>query len=134
MGISLEEYLKGREACEVCDATGNQEHCVTTLLSREDSCIFFNALSKNSNPVDDNEVALLQNFRSLLTEEEVLAYYIRASKIVREINGTPNDHTALWDDITVRYVQPILDLVKDAKHAEALSSIQQMLKELETGE
>jgi hypothetical protein len=134
MGISLEEYLKDRAACDVCDATGDQEHCVTTLLSREDSCIFFNALSKNSNPVDDNDVAFLQNFRSLLTEEEVLAYYIRASKIVREINGTPNDHTALWDGITVKYVQPILELVKSSKHDEALTSIQTMLQELETGE
>jgi hypothetical protein len=133
MGISLEEYLKDRQACEHCDATGDQEHCVTTLLSREDSCVFYNALIKNGDPHDDGDVVLLQNFRSVIPESQVLDYYIRASKIVQAINAEPGDHTDLWMDITRTYVYPILDLVRAESYEEAYASILTMLTELETG-
>lgn len=133
MGISLEEYLKNREACEHCDATGDQEHCVTTLLSREDSCVFYNALIKNGDPHDDDDVVLLQNFRSVIPESQVLDYYIRASKIVQAINAEPGDHTDLWMDITRTYVYPILDLVRAESYEAAYASILIMLTELETG-
>jgi len=133
MGISLEEYLKERQACEHCDATGDQEHCVTTLLSREDSCVFYNALIKNGDPHDDGDVALLQNFRSVIPESQVLDYYIRASTIVQAVNAEPGDHTDLWMDITRTYVYPILDLVRAESHEAAYASILTMLTELETG-
>ena len=133
MGISLEEYLKERQACEHCDATGDQEHCVTTLLSREDSCVFYNALIKNGDPHDDDDVVLLQNFRSVIPEAQVLDYYIRASKIVQAVNAEPGDHTDLWMDITRTYVYPILDLVRAESYEAAYASILTMLTELETG-
>jgi hypothetical protein len=133
MGISLEEYLRDRQACEHCDATGDQEHCVTTLLSREDSCVFYNALTKNGDPHDDGDVALLQNFRSVIPEAQVLDYYFRASTIVQAINAEPGDHTDLWMDITNTYVYPILDLVRAENYEAAYASILTMLTELETG-
>ena len=133
MGISLEEYLKERQACEHCDATGDQEHCVTTLLSREDSCVFYNALIKNGDPHDDGDVVLLQNFRTIIPEAQVLDYYIRASKIVQAVNAEPGDHTDLWMDITRTYVYPILDLVRAESYEAAYASILTMLTELETG-
>ena len=131
--MSLEEFLKDREACDHCDTTGNQDHCITTLLSREDSCIFYNALTKNGDPHDDNDVVYLQNFRSVLPGEKVLDYYIRASKIVQAINAEPGDHTDLWMDITKRYVYPVLDNVKAEEYELAHGKILAMLTELETG-
>lgn len=133
MGISLAEFLKDREACEHCDATGNQEHCITTLLSREDSCIFYNALTKNGDLHDDGDVVYLQNFRSVMPGDKVLDYYIRASKIVQAINAEPGDHTDLWMDITQRYVYTVLDNVKSGEHEIAYNKILAMLEELETG-
>ena len=133
MGISLEEFLKDREACEHCETTGEQEHCITTLLSREDSCIFFNALTKNGDSHDDNDVVYLQNFRSVMPGNKVLDYYIRASKIVQAINEEPGDNTNLWMDITRRYVYPVLDNVKAGENEIAYNKILVMLTELETG-
>lgn len=133
MGMSLEEFLKDREACAHCDDTGNQETCITTLLSREDSCIFYNALTKNGDPHDDVDVEYLQNFRAVMPGDKVLNYYIRASKIVRAINDEPGDHTDLWMDITIRYVRPIIAEVRAGKNVEAYSEILAMLETLETG-
>ena len=134
MGISLEEYLRDRKACAHCEEGGDQEHCVTTLLSREDSCIFYNALTKNGDPHDDGDVVYLQNFRSMMSEQQVLDYYIRASKIVQEINAEPGDHTELWIGITNQYVVPILNDVKSAQYDDACAKILAMLDALETGE
>mgnify|MGYP003705533505 CR=1 FL=1 len=72
MGISLEDYIAGRTACEHCEATGNQVACVTELLSREDSCIFYNAIWKNGDPRDDNDIQYLQKFRGSQAPNEVL--------------------------------------------------------------
>jgi hypothetical protein len=132
MGMSLEEFLKNREACAHCDDTGNQETCITTLLSREDSCIFYNALTKNGNPHDDADVVYLQNFRSVMSGEKVLNYYIRASKIVQDINHVPGAQANLWMDITNRYVYPILAKVRSGKNDEAYTAILAMLDTLET--
>jgi hypothetical protein len=133
MGISLEEFLKDREACAHCDETGNQETCITTLLSREDSCIFYNALTKNGDPHDDTDVAYLQNFRAVMPGHKVLDYYVRASKIVQAINDEPGDHTDLWMDITRQYVHPIIAEVRSGKNEEAYAAILAMLDTLETG-
>jgi hypothetical protein len=133
MGISLEEFLKDRESCEHCETTSEQEHSITTLLSREDSCVFYNALTKNGDPHDDNDVIYLQNFRSVMPGNKVLDYYVQASKIVQAINEEPGDHTDLWMDITRSYVYPILDHVKAGEHEIAYSKILVMLTELETG-
>ncbi len=131
MGMSLEEYLEGRKACDHCESTGNQNFCTTNLLSREDSCIFFNALTKNGDPHDDADVLLLQKFRSTNTEKTVLDYYIRASKIVSELNALPGDNTDLWMDITIKYVRPILTEIRENRNEEALVKIFSMLDGLE---
>lgn len=131
MGISLEEFLKDRVPCEHCETTGNQEQCVTALLSREDSCIFYNALTKNGDPHDDGDVAYLQNFRTLLPVQTVLDYYVRSSKIVQEINAEPGDHTELWMDITVKYVRPIILDIRSGNKDDALTRVQGMLTDLE---
>jgi hypothetical protein len=57
MGISIQEFLAGREPCEVCDSTGNQHHCITELLSRQDSCILYNAKGLNQTEQILNDTA-----------------------------------------------------------------------------
>ena len=81
MGISVEEYLHNRQACAQCQEHGDEEHCVTTLLSREDNCIFYNSIlayhlpsrTKTTpfTPDEDNaaaqaDFALLQAFREYI--------------------------------------------------------------------
>ena len=81
MGISVEEYLHNRQACAQCQEHGDEEHCVTTLLSREDNCIFYNSVLAYHLPTrtkttpftpDENNAAaqadfvLLQAFREYI--------------------------------------------------------------------
>jgi len=131
MGISLEEYIAGRQACASCENTGQQDFCTTSLLSREDSCIFYNALLKNSDPLDDSDVLLMQQFRSQTPEQFVLDYYVRSSKIVREINKNQGDMTKFWTDITDKYVRSIMQDIRTNDFESAKSKILTMLLELE---
>lgn len=133
MGISLEEYLADRKACAHCESTGNQLFCTTNLLSNEETCIFYNALTRNGDPHDDTDVLLLQNFRSMNTEETVIDYYVRSKNIVKDLNEKGGDSQKLWMDITLRYVRPILDEVRANNNPAALSKIHTMLGELEQG-
>jgi hypothetical protein len=133
MGISLEEYLKNRQACAHCESTDNQEYCTTTLLSSVDTCIFYNAMTKNGLPHHPDDVLLLQKFRALHTESTVLEYYIKSSEIVRDLKSQTGDQTDLWLGITLRYVNPIINDLKNNDSSAALIKLQKMLDDLEKG-
>ncbi len=113
MGISLEEYLKDRQACSHCEDTNNQEHCVTELLSREDSCIFYNAYTRIpqnglSEEEIENDVEMLTNLRTYTSGDLVLEYNIRASRIIKELNANPNVDENFWEEINNKYVTNIV--------------------------
>ena len=87
MGISVEEYLHNRQACAKCQEHGDEEHCVSTLLSREDNCIFYNSIlayhlptrTKTTpfTPDEDNaaaqaDFALLQAYREYINEDKMV--------------------------------------------------------------
>ena len=136
MGISLEEYLKDRAACEHCVDTENQEHCVTELLSREDSCIFYNAYTKCTPDNRDEseieaEVDLLTDLRMLTHGEIVLDYYVRASRIVRALNANPSIDGDFWLDIHMKYVTPIIVDLRIGNIESVKERILQMLDDLD---
>jgi hypothetical protein len=133
MGISLEEYLQGRKACSTCESEGEQTFCTTSLLSRRDSCIFYNALTRNGLVVDESTVIMMQNFRSTLTESTVLNYYVRASNTIKNLDNIVGDSQTLWLDITYRYINPIINQIKNNDTTTALNMIDNMLTELEQG-
>ena len=133
MEITLEQYLENRKACAHCEETGNQEVCITTLLSRADTCIIYNALHADDDARNDDDIKLLQKLRSTHQEELVLQYYIRSSKIIKEISHVDLPIKQIWLDILNKHVKPIIELLKQDKLEEATASIQAMLNQLENG-
>lgn len=130
MGISVQEFLAGREPCEVCDANGDQEHCISELLSRQDSCILYNSIELNQDNQTLNDTVLLQELRYLADPRKVLDYYIRATAITSDINSRRN-RIDIWNTIYENYVVKILHQVRAREREIAFDKIMAMVEELE---
>jgi hypothetical protein len=129
MGISLEEYLRNRESCEVCDANGDTDHCKTTMLSRTDNCLIYNSILLNDDPHDDNDVLLLQNLRSESREEKIIEYYIRSEKLVKHAKFVYD--RSFWVANYNNFVKSIVISLKNNDKAAAIEGIFTMLETLE---
>lgn len=130
MGISLQEFLAGREPCDICDSLGNQQHCITELLSRQDSCILFNAISYNQSLETANDTVLLQELRYVSNPQKVLNYYVRSADITQDINSRPNS-VDIWNFIYNQYMPPILYLLRGRQREATLDAILNLVSELE---
>ena len=146
MGISVEEYLHNRQACAQCQEHGDEQHCVSTLLSREDNCIFYNSIlayrlpsrTKTTpfTPDEDNaaaqaDFALLQAFREYINEDKMVEYYVRAEKIVTQIRGIHQNDRSIWKGYYERYVKDILDALRNNNKGTAIVKTLEMLEALE---
>lgn len=129
MGVTLEEYLRNRESCEVCDANGDTDHCRTTMLSRIDNCLIYNSILFNNDPYDDADVLLLQNLRSELKEEKILEYYIRSEALVKHAKYAFDQ--SFWALNYQRFVANIVSALKTDDKTTAISNIFNMLEILE---
>lgn len=130
MGISIQEFLAGREPCEVCDASGNQNHCITELLSRQDSCILFNAIEHNQDDQTWNDTVLLQELRYITDANKVLEYYIRSQKITENINARSNK-IDIWNSVHETYVKQILEKARNFEREQAFKDIMTMVESME---
>jgi hypothetical protein len=146
MGISVEEYLHNRQACAQCQEHGDEEHCVSTLLSREDNCIFYNSILAYHLPTrtkttpftpDENnaaaqaDFAILQAFREYINEDKMVEYYVRAEKIVTQIRGIHHNDRSIWKGYYERYVRDILDALRNNNKSNAVVKTVEMLEALE---
>lgn len=146
MGISVEEYLHNRQACAQCQEHGDEEHCVSTLLSREDNCIFYNSILAYHLPSrtkttpftpDENnasaqaDFALLQAFREYINEDKMVEYYVRAEKIVTQIRGIHRNDRSIWKGYYERYVIDILNSLRNNNKSAAVVKTVEMLEALE---
>jgi hypothetical protein len=134
MGITIEQYLKDREACPVCRDHGADkiEHCVTAPLSREDNCIIYNSIWFNEDPHDNADVLLLQKLRASISEAKVLEYYHRSNLIVKHIKILAGKEQAdFWPYYYQRFVFDIVQLLKVNDTSTACDKIFKMLDELE---
>ena len=129
MGVSLEEYLRNRESCEVCDANGDTDHCRTTMLSRADNCLIYNSILFNDDPYDDADVLLLQTLRSELKEEKILEYYIRSEPLVKHAKYAFEQ--SFWSSNYKRFVANIVIALKAGNKNAAIYNIFEMLQILE---
>lgn len=129
MGVTLEEYLRNRESCEVCDENGDSDHCRTTMLSRVDNCLIYNSILFNNDPYDDADVLLLQKLRLELKEEKILEYYIRSEPLVTHAKYS-FDHS-FWALNYQRFVATIVMALKADDKTAAISNIFKMLEVLE---
>lgn len=129
MGISLEEYLRNRESCSVCDANGDTDHCKTTMLSRVDNCLIYNSILLNDDPYDDADVLLLQNLRAAMKEEKIIEYYIRSEKLVKHAKYVFDQ--SFWSLLYRKFVGQIIANLKINDKQAAISNIFKMLENLE---
>jgi len=148
MGISVEEYLAKKEACTDCIAHGDEDHCVSTLLSREDNCLFYNIILAYHLPDRDKtqeftpdemtsvavqkEFGLLQFLRDKIKEETVVEYYVKSQNIVTMIKGIHQNDRIIWAGYYDRYLVDILNHIKNGNDADAVTKIHIMIEELET--
>lgn len=133
MGITVEQYLKDREPCAICEANGDQTHCVTELLSRADNCLIYNAINNHGGSKDYNDIALLQNLRATPGAlQQVLDYYVRSELIVAKIKSQHQNNAVAWQPIYTQYVQNIIEALKSNDLEQAHARILTMLAELET--
>jgi len=146
MGISVEQYLHDRQACAQCREHGDEEHCVSTLLSREDNCIFYNAILAYHLPTRSSDAAftpdegnanaqtdfvLLQGLRNSVYEDKMVEYYVRAEKIVTQIKGIHKNDQTVWRGYYERYVRDILNSLRNGNKSEAIVKTAEMLEALE---
>ena len=129
MGITLEEYLRNRESCAVCDENGDTDHCRTTMLSRADNCLIYNSILYNDDPYDDADVLLLQNLRSEIKEEKIIEYYVRSQPLVKHAKYAFSQ--SFWASNYKRFVANIVIALKSNDTASAVSDIFEMLQTLE---
>jgi len=131
MGITLEQYLKNKEACPVCTADGVDDHCRSTLLSREDNCLIMNSILYNDDAYDNMDVIYLQSLRSATNEEKILEYYIRSEKLVRKIKGLTTNNVETWSYYYKTYVHDIIQDLRIQRTQSALNRIFEMLDSIE---
>jgi hypothetical protein len=128
--LSIQEFLDGREPCEICNAAGEQQHCISELLSRQDSCVLFNAIGHNQTEHTANDTALLQELRYVSDPTMVLDYYIRSQRITEDINSRPNS-TDIWNFIHNQYLGPVLQLLRSRNREATLDAILRVVNDLE---
>ena len=130
MGISIQEFLAGREPCPVCETEGDQQHCITALLSREDSCILYNSMSYNQNIHTHSDTTLLQAIRATTDPTVVLDYYVRSEQVTQRINAR-TDKVDVWNWVYQTYIPNMLVKVRADQKEHAIKAIDDMLCEIE---
>ena len=86
MGITVEEYFAQKRACEHCVEHENEEHCVTTLLSRAENCLIYNIIQMGIGNYTHEERKAARDFRDSLPEEFIVDYYVRSENIISGID------------------------------------------------
>lgn len=149
MGISVEEYLAKKQACADCITHGEEDHCVSTMLSREDNCVIYNAIwayhipnrEKNVSFTPDernrmstaaiNEAELFTSLRDKIDPDTVLEYYTRSQKVVTMIKAVHKNDRAVWAGYYQRFMPKILDHLRNGRDADAMAEILIMIETLE---
>jgi len=149
MGTSVEQYLAKKQACEDCITHGEEDHCKTTLLSREDNCLIYNMVwayhipnrAKHISFTQDErnrmsaaamaEADLFMTLREKLKESIVVEYYQRAEKIVTQIKGVHQNDRLIWTGYYNRFMPKILAHLRAGRDADAMAEIWIMIETLE---
>jgi len=149
MGISVEEYLAKKQACADCITHGSEDHCKTTLLSREDNCLIYNMVwayhipnrekHMSFTPDERNrmsaaamaEAHLFMALRDKLKESIVVEYYQRAEKIVTQIKGVHQNDRLIWTGYYNRFMPKILEHLRAGRDSDAMAEIWIMVETLE---
>ena len=134
MGITVAEYFAQKEACPHCAEHGNEEHCVTTLLSRKENCLFYNITHNNIGDYTNEEISLIHNLRDFLPEQETVDYYVRCDRLITHmdlLNKPFHEQYSIINRINFKYFRHVVAALIENKIDDAKHIINSMLDELE---
>ena len=135
MGLTVEEYFAQKEACTHCVEHGNEEHCVTTLLSRKENCFVYNITHYGIGEYNEKQLELLREFRNNSTEEDNVDYYVRCDKLISKmgiLEKPYHEQISIYSGINYRYIREVVFALTDNEKEKAKHIINTMLKVLET--
>ena len=95
-----------------------------------DNCILLNAILRNRNLYDDDEVRYLRQLQQvdLISVDE---YYTRSERIINRMRQVGGDNDGVWDEIDRTYVSPIIEKLKVRNFKNLFSDIRNVLEQLE---
>ena len=100
------------------------------VTSTFDNCILYNALLKNSDPYDDDEVRYLRQLQGA-DQQSVGEYYRRSEHIIEAMREQGADNDSVWDQIDRSYVDGIIKKLKVRNFSTLFSDILHMIEQLE---
>jgi len=95
-----------------------------------DNCVLLNAILKNSNLYDDDEVRYLRQLQQA-DRNSVTEYYQRSENIINKMRSVGADNDGVWDEIDRTYVSPIIEKLKVRNFENLFSDIRNVLGQLE---
>ena len=100
-------------------------------ISTEDNCILINAIFKNKNLYDDDEVRYLRQLQQA-DLQSVNEYYVRSEHIISAMREQGADNDSVWDQIDRLYIDAIVEKLKVRNFTNLFSDIRNVLEQLET--
>ena len=100
------------------------------VTSTFDNCILLNAILKNSDPYDDDEVRYLRQLQGS-DQQNVGEYYRRSEHIIEAKREQGSDNDSVWDQIDRLYVDVIIEKLKVRNFQNIFSDIRNVLEQLE---
>tara|TARA_R100000458_G_C8149635_1_gene157766 strand:- start:13 stop:414 length:402 start_codon:yes stop_codon:yes gene_type:complete len=100
------------------------------VTSTFDNCVLYNAILKNSNPYDDDEVRYLRQLQGA-DQQSVGEYYRRSEHIIEAMREQGADNDSVWDQIDRSYVDDIIKKLKVRNFSTLFSDILHMIEQLE---
>ena len=131
MGISVAEYFAQKEACANCVEHGDEEHCVTTLLSRKENCFFYNAIHMNIGEYTEEEREMVRNIRNSMSEEQLVNYYVRGENIIENMRLFELPHYEQLEIITRINFMYIHKIMKNKDKSIVYDMLMHMLDAIE---
>ena len=95
-----------------------------------DNCILLNAILKNSNPYDDDEVRYLRQLQQA-DQQNVNDYYRRSEHIIEAMREKGADTDGVWNEIDRLYIDAIIEKIKNRDFSTLFSDIRSVLEQLE---
>tara|TARA_B100001996_G_scaffold157842_1_gene120314 strand:+ start:276 stop:674 length:399 start_codon:yes stop_codon:yes gene_type:complete len=95
-----------------------------------DNCILLNAILRNRNLYDDDEVRYLRQLQQA-DPISVDEYYTRSERLIDKMRQVGGDNDGVWDEIDRTYVSPIIEKLKVRNFKNLFSDIRNVLEQLE---
>ena len=95
-----------------------------------DNCILLNAILRNRNLYDDDEVRYLRQLQQA-DPISVDEYYTRSERLINKMRQVGGDNDGVWDEIDRTYVSPIIEKLKVRNFENLFSDIRNVLEQLE---